>query len=152
MVTSSLVAGHHALRPVRAGVSSRRAARGRPRMLRQCVHPVSPSSASALETRSLPSGERAVPGLLHIGRYGQKAFFHAARPSDLPVGWRVCAGRRQLGRYVPAMVSRRGLQVVLAVLGMVAVASGLYGMLAGPAALPGAGPVDATVDSEYRFT
>jgi hypothetical protein len=50
------------------------------------------------------------------------------------------------------MVSRRGLQVVLAVLGMVAVASGLYGMLAGPAALPGAGPVDATVDSEYRFT
>ena len=50
------------------------------------------------------------------------------------------------------MVSRRGLQVVLAVLGMVAVASGLYGMLAGPAALPGAGPVDATVDSEFRFT
>lgn len=49
------------------------------------------------------------------------------------------------------MVSRRGLQVVLAVLATVAVASGLYGMLAGPTALPGAGPVDATVDSEYRF-
>jgi hypothetical protein len=38
------------------------------------------------------------------------------------------------------------------VLATVAVASGLFGMLAGPTALPGAGPVDATVDSEYRFS
>jgi hypothetical protein len=50
------------------------------------------------------------------------------------------------------LVSRRGLQIVLAVLATVAVASGLFGMLAGPTALPGAGPVDATVDSEYRFS
>ncbi|MCO1593956.1 DUF4345 domain-containing protein [Micromonospora sp. RHAY321] len=49
-------------------------------------------------------------------------------------------------------MSKRGLQVVLAILASVAVASGLYGMLAGPTALPGSGPVDATVDSEYRFT
>jgi hypothetical protein len=48
-------------------------------------------------------------------------------------------------------VSRRALQIVLAILASVAVASGLYGMLAGPTALPGGGPVDATVDSEYRF-
>lgn len=45
-------------------------------------------------------------------------------------------------------MSKRGLQVVLAILASVAVASGLYGMLAGPTALPGSGPVDATVDSE----
>ncbi|MGQ5262007.1 DUF4345 domain-containing protein [Micromonospora sp. ZYX-F-536] len=49
-------------------------------------------------------------------------------------------------------MSKRGLQVVLAILASVAVASGLYGVLAGPTALPGSGPVDATVDSEYRFT
>ncbi|MET8354170.1 MULTISPECIES: DUF4345 domain-containing protein [unclassified Micromonospora] len=49
-------------------------------------------------------------------------------------------------------MSKRSLQVVLAILASVAVASGLYGMLAGPTALPGSGPVDATVDSEYRFT
>ena len=48
-------------------------------------------------------------------------------------------------------MSRRGLQVVLAFLGTVAVFSGLSGMVAGPVVLPGAGPVDATVDSEFRF-
>jgi hypothetical protein len=49
-------------------------------------------------------------------------------------------------------MSRRGLQIVLAVLATVALASGLLGMLAGPTALPGGGPVTATVDSEYRFS
>lgn len=49
-------------------------------------------------------------------------------------------------------MNRRGLQLVLAFLGTVAVVSGLSGMVAGPAVLPGAGPVDATVDSEFRFT
>ncbi|MFC6021568.1 DUF4345 domain-containing protein [Plantactinospora solaniradicis] len=48
-------------------------------------------------------------------------------------------------------MNRRGLQVVLGLLATVAVASGLSGMLAGPAALPGAGPVDATVDSGFRY-
>jgi hypothetical protein len=48
-------------------------------------------------------------------------------------------------------MNRRGLQVVLGILATVAVASGLAGMLAGPSALPGAGPVDATVDSGFRF-
>jgi hypothetical protein len=38
------------------------------------------------------------------------------------------------------------------VLATVAVASGLSGMLAGPAVLPGGGPVNPTIDSEYRFT
>ncbi|GIG93283.1 DUF4345 domain-containing protein [Plantactinospora endophytica] len=41
--------------------------------------------------------------------------------------------------------------MVLGLLATVAVASGLAGMLVGPAALPGAGPVDATVDSGFRY-
>ena len=49
-------------------------------------------------------------------------------------------------------MSRRILVVVIAVLGGVAVLSGLLGIVAGPQALPGGGPVNATVDSEYRFT
>jgi hypothetical protein len=60
-------------------------------------------------------------------------------------------GMSSVGTRGGGLVSRRGLQIVLAVLATVAVASGLYGMLAGPAALPGAEHVDATVDSEYRF-
>lgn len=48
-------------------------------------------------------------------------------------------------------MSRRGLQVVLALLATIAVTSGLSGMIAGPTVLPAAGPVDATVDSEFRF-
>lgn len=48
-------------------------------------------------------------------------------------------------------MSRRALQIVLAVLATVAVVSGLAGMVLGPAALPSASPVDATVDSEYGF-
>jgi hypothetical protein len=73
-------------------------------------------------------------------------------PGTVPVG----AGgyhRRPLAkrRWEGQIVGRRALQVVLAVLATVAVASGLAGMLLGPAALPGARAVDATVDSEYRF-
>lgn len=41
---------------------------------------------------------------------------------------------------------------MLAVLATVAVASGLAGMLFGPATLPDGETVNATVDSEYRFT
>jgi hypothetical protein len=40
---------------------------------------------------------------------------------------------------------------VLAVLGAVPVASGLSGILAGPAGVPGGAPATASVDSEYRF-
>lgn len=54
-------------------------------------------------------------------------------------------------RWEGQIVGRRALQVVLAVLATVAVASGLAGMLLDPAVLPGAQAVDATVDSEYRF-
>src|SRR5688500_4144118 len=50
------------------------------------------------------------------------------------------------------IVSRRWLQIVLAVLAAVAVLSGLAGILLGPAALPSGEAVNATVDSEYRFT
>lgn len=47
---------------------------------------------------------------------------------------------------------RRGLQVTLAVLSAIPFLSGLAGMLVGPRALPvNAGPVNPTVDSEYRF-
>lgn len=41
--------------------------------------------------------------------------------------------------------------MVIAVLGAVPVLSGLLGILIGPEALPGGGPVNATIDSEYRF-
>jgi hypothetical protein len=44
------------------------------------------------------------------------------------------------------------LLVVIAVLGAVPVLSGLLGIVIGPEALPGGGPVNATIDSEYRFT
>ncbi|MFI8524762.1 DUF4345 domain-containing protein [Promicromonospora sukumoe] len=47
---------------------------------------------------------------------------------------------------------RRALLVVIAVLGAVPVLSGLLGIVIGPEALPGGGPVNATIDSEYRFT
>lgn len=47
---------------------------------------------------------------------------------------------------------RRALIVVLAILGGVAVASGLAGIVLGPAFIPGGAPVPASVDSEYRFT
>jgi hypothetical protein len=49
-------------------------------------------------------------------------------------------------------MSRRILVVVTAVLGGVAVLSGLLGIVVGPQALPGGGPVNATIDGEYRFT
>jgi hypothetical protein len=49
-------------------------------------------------------------------------------------------------------MGRRTLVVVIAVLGGVAVLSGLLGVVGGPGALPGGAPVDATVDSQYRFT
>ncbi|GAB3164232.1 hypothetical protein GCM10027059_19980 [Myceligenerans halotolerans] len=48
-------------------------------------------------------------------------------------------------------MGRRTLVVVIAVLGGVAVLSGLLGIVGGPAALPGGEPVNATVDSQYRF-
>ena len=48
--------------------------------------------------------------------------------------------------------SRRALQVCLGVLAVVPLASGLWGMIAGPAGLPGGQHTTATVDSEYRFT
>lgn len=48
---------------------------------------------------------------------------------------------------------RRQLQVTLGVLAAIPFASGLTGMLAGPAVVPGgASAVSASVDSEYRFT
>ncbi len=48
---------------------------------------------------------------------------------------------------------RRALQVTLGVLAAVPFASGLAGMVVGPAALPrDPGAVEATLDSEYRFT
>lgn len=47
---------------------------------------------------------------------------------------------------------RRMLVVVLAVLGAVAVASGLAGIVVGPAFVPGGASTTASVDSEYRFT
>ncbi|HEX3841353.1 MAG TPA: DUF4345 domain-containing protein [Acidimicrobiales bacterium] len=48
---------------------------------------------------------------------------------------------------------RRSLQITLGVLAGIPVASGLAGMIAGPATLPGdESTVMATLDSEYRFT
>ncbi|GAB2474920.1 hypothetical protein GCM10027063_14740 [Promicromonospora xylanilytica] len=49
-------------------------------------------------------------------------------------------------------VGRRTLIWVIAVLGGVAVSSGLLGIVGGPEALPGGESVNATVDSQYRFT
>ena len=47
---------------------------------------------------------------------------------------------------------RRGLQIVLGTLSSIPFASGLAGMLLGPAALPGNNtPVTANVDSAYRY-
>jgi Domain of unknown function (DUF4345) len=47
---------------------------------------------------------------------------------------------------------RRKLQVTLGVLSVIPLLSGLAGMVVGPKALPGVtGPLDPTVDSEYRF-
>lgn len=57
-------------------------------------------------------------------------------------------------RRVPAGphgARRRTLVVVIAVLGGVAVSSGLLGIVGGPEALPGGESVNATVDSQYRF-
>ncbi|WP_277212272.1 DUF4345 domain-containing protein [Isoptericola croceus] len=48
-------------------------------------------------------------------------------------------------------MGRRTLVVVVAVLGGVAVLSGILGITGGPDALPGGEPVNATVDSQYRF-
>jgi hypothetical protein len=48
--------------------------------------------------------------------------------------------------------NRRALQICLGVLAAVPLASGLWGMIAGPAGLPGGQHTTATVDSEYRFT
>jgi hypothetical protein len=48
---------------------------------------------------------------------------------------------------------RRGLQLTLAALAAIPLASGLAGALRGPASLPGAGaPATADVESEYRYT
>jgi hypothetical protein len=49
-------------------------------------------------------------------------------------------------------MGRRTLLVLIAVLGTVPVLSGLLGIVGGPAALPDGEAVNATVDSEYRFT
>lgn len=48
-------------------------------------------------------------------------------------------------------MSKRVLIVVLYVLGFVPVATGLLGIIGGPAAAPGGAPAVASVDSEYRF-
>jgi hypothetical protein len=48
-------------------------------------------------------------------------------------------------------MQQRALIVVLAVLGAVAVASGLYGIILGPSWAPGGSPTSPSVDSEYRF-
>lgn len=48
---------------------------------------------------------------------------------------------------------RRQLQVTLGVLAVIPAASGLAGMLMGPSTVPGGNnTVEASVDSEYRFT
>jgi hypothetical protein len=48
---------------------------------------------------------------------------------------------------------RRGLQITLAGLAAIPLASGLAGALLGPGSLPGAdGPVSPSVDSEYRYS
>ncbi|KRC61434.1 hypothetical protein ASE14_11215 [Agromyces sp. Root81] len=49
-------------------------------------------------------------------------------------------------------MQQRALSAVLVVLGSVAVASGLSGIILGPAFVPGGAPTTASVDSEYRFT
>lgn len=48
-------------------------------------------------------------------------------------------------------MQQRALIIVLAVLGAVAVGSGLYGTILGPAWAPGGSPTSPSVDSEYRF-
>lgn len=48
-------------------------------------------------------------------------------------------------------MQQRALSAVLVVLGSVAVASGLSGIVLGPAFIPGGAPATASVDSEYRF-
>lgn len=48
-------------------------------------------------------------------------------------------------------MQQRALMIVLAVLGAVAVGSGLYAIILGPAFIPGGSPTSPTVDSEYRF-
>jgi hypothetical protein len=49
------------------------------------------------------------------------------------------------------MVNRRGLQVVLGVMGSIATAAGVRGAITGAAEVLEGGPVSANVDSEYRF-
>lgn len=48
-------------------------------------------------------------------------------------------------------MNRRALLIVMGVLGSIATASGLWGVIGGPEGLPGGGPTTATVDNEYRF-
>jgi hypothetical protein len=48
-------------------------------------------------------------------------------------------------------MQRRVLIIVLAILGAVAVGTGVYAIVFGPAAEPGGAPTTASVDSEYRF-
>jgi hypothetical protein len=48
-------------------------------------------------------------------------------------------------------MGKRALLIVLYVLGAVPVATGLLGIIAGPAGAPGGAPTVASVDSEYRF-
>lgn len=48
-------------------------------------------------------------------------------------------------------MQQRVLIIVLAVLGAVAVGSGLYAVILGPAFIPGGSAISASVDSEYRF-
>ena len=48
-------------------------------------------------------------------------------------------------------MSRRGLQVALTTIGVVATVAGGSGVVRGAAEVKGGGPVSAPVDSEYRF-
>ena len=48
-------------------------------------------------------------------------------------------------------MQRSALILTLAVLGAVAVASGLYAIIFGPTSVPGGSPTSSSVDSEYRF-
>lgn len=48
-------------------------------------------------------------------------------------------------------MQRNALILTLAVLGTVAVGSGLYAIIFGPALAPGGSPTTPSVDSEYRF-
>lgn len=48
-------------------------------------------------------------------------------------------------------MSRRLLQIVVAVLGVIPIGTGLAAFVLGPASMPGGQPVGPSIDNEYRF-